>query len=100
MMGQFIVKPNLTSVSEITLNNLSIKIYPNPAKEVLFLNIEQLASPKPVEVKAYNSMGKLIYQTVIKDANTAIDIGQWASGLYVIEIQQEGNRAFKKIIVE
>lgn len=100
MMGQFIVKPNLTSVSEITLNNLSIKIYPNPAKEVLFLNIEQLASPKPVEVKAYNSMGKLIYQTVIKDANTAIDIGQWASGLYVIEIQQEGNRALKKIIVE
>lgn len=100
MMGQFIVKPNLTSVSEIALNNLSIKIYPNPAKEVLFLNIEQLASPKPVEVKAYNSMGKLIYQTVIKDANTAIDIGQWASGLYVIEIQQEGNRAFKKIIVE
>jgi len=100
MMGQFIVKPNLTSVSEIALNDLSIKIYPNPAKEILFLNIEQLSDPKPVEVKVYNSIGKLIYQTDTKDTNTVIDIGQWASGLYVIEIQQEGSRAFKKIIVE
>lgn len=100
MMGQFIVKPNLTSVSEIALNDLSIKIYPNPAKEILFLNIEQLSDPKPVEVKVYNSIGKLIYQTDTKDTNMVIDIEQWASGLYVIEIQQEGSRAFKKIIVE
>ena len=100
MMGQFIVKPNLTSVSEIALNDLSIKIYPNPAKEILFLNIEQLSNPKPVEVKVYNSIGKLVYQTDIKDTNTVIDIGQWTSGLYLIEIQQEGNRALKKIIVD
>jgi len=100
MMGQFIVKPNLTSVNEIALNDLSIKIYPNPAKEILFLNIEQLSNPKPVEVKVYNSIGKLVYQTDIKDTNTVIDIGQWTSGLYLIEIQQEGNRALKKIIVD
>ncbi|MBN8693117.1 MAG: multicopper oxidase domain-containing protein [Bacteroidetes bacterium] len=100
MMGQFIVKPNLTSVNEIALNDLSIKIYPNPVKDILFLNIEQLSNPKPVEVKVYNSIGKLVYQTDIKDTNTVIDIGQWSGGLYLIEIQQEGSRAFKKIIVE
>lgn len=100
MMGQFLVKTTVTGVSEIALNDLTIQIYPNPAKEIVYLNIQQSVNSDPVEAKVYNAMGNLVYKAIVNEASSAIDVSQWASGLYMLELQQKGKRSSKKIIIE
>ncbi|MDP2385774.1 MAG: multicopper oxidase domain-containing protein [Bacteroidota bacterium] len=100
MMGQFIVKPNPTSTSEIMLNNSIINIYPNPAKNSLTVSINGNDSFTPFEIKVYDLIGKLIYSETAGKSRTVINSSNWNSGLYSIIIKQGKNSIHKKTIIE
>lgn len=64
------------------LNVSEMKIYPNPATDLLF--IETIT---PIdEVNIYNSTGSLVSQTKLPQRK-GIDISQFMPGLYVAEIK-------------
>ncbi|MFA5747782.1 MAG: T9SS type A sorting domain-containing protein [Candidatus Absconditabacterales bacterium] len=84
---------NLTT--NISRNEIftTFKIYPNPAKTFLFLS-----SPKPTDIKIYNSVGKLCL--FLKNILTEkISISNLSPGVYLIEIQQDNKRGFRKLII-
>ena len=81
-----------TGVNAIILSQ--IKIYPNPAKDFVMVDISQL-SQLPISFKVYSIDGKLILEKPLSDTRSKILTTDWTNGTYIIEIE-----SFKvKIIV-
>lgn len=61
-----------------------IRIYPNPFKELLFIEADEFAK---ADVRIYSIMGALIRQSIIRyDADFQLDLSTLSSGSYVIKI--------------
>ncbi len=75
-------------------SNDNVKIYPNPAKNLL--NIE-IPSNK-AKVSIYNSIGKMV-KTFNISKQKEVDISSLKSGIYFISITIDERRISKKIIV-
>ncbi|MEM9819523.1 MAG: T9SS type A sorting domain-containing protein [Bacteroidota bacterium] len=71
--------------------NAKVTIYPNPAKEKLFITTEQTT-----ELQLHNSFGKLIWtRTFPQNQETTVDIDHLPPGIYSLKW---GNRAQKLVI--
>lgn len=87
-------------VSTVGINELAtqqINVYPNPAKEQLF--IDNSAFDNPLEVKVFDSLGKVIINTKISNQLEAIDISQLNNGVYFITLRNNGVNQTQKIVV-
>ncbi len=71
-----------------------ILIFPNPASEVININIETPGDEKLLEI--YDFMGRLQFSSTIIDRQK-IDISSIASGVYFIRIYNEASTIFKFI---
>lgn len=79
-----------------------INIYPNPATEKININLN-LSSYSDVEITMFNSIGNIVYSTLIKDKKQilkTIDVENINRGIYFLEIKTEGNKTIKKIIIK
>lgn len=100
MMGQFVVKPNLTSVSEIALNDLSIKIYPNPASSVLNIQIKSENDKESFQLNVFDALGKLVFSEKLTLPQSQINTSTWSKGIYFVELRQSNNSIHSKLIIE
>ena len=87
--------PNL-SVADLQLNN--IKVYPNPATKEVNLSWNK---GDEVDVRIYNSLGKLMYYSKNKSLINPlkIDVSPYASGLYFVKMNNQKGVVTKKMIV-
>jgi hypothetical protein len=56
-----------------------------------------------VEIQVVNSLGQILYRTetnVERSNNITIDVSNYASGLYFVNIKADGVMATKKLLVE
>lgn len=64
-----------------------IILYPNPAREILYLAVEQ-ATRRPESVLIYNSYGQLQYTGPLEPSadgwQAAIPVHDWPAGLYIV----------------
>ncbi|WP_299440574.1 T9SS type A sorting domain-containing protein [uncultured Aquimarina sp.] len=75
------------SVNDI-IDKLSLKIYPNPAKDVLFINGQK----KNISVKVIDITGKvLLDQTILLSGDEALDINNLSSGVYFLVDTKSGS---------
>ena len=72
------------------------KLYPNPAKSELFIETN---NPKNV-ISIYNIQGVLIKRITSNTALNRLNIGNLASAIYIIEVENSENRSYQKIIVK
>lgn len=84
------LKTGVLSISDLQNN---IIVYPNPAKNNLFIN----SNLELVYLKLYNLNGQLT-KTVFE--SNKLDISDLKSGVYFIEIQTSLNKIYRKIIVQ
>ena len=84
------------SVKEFELNNIAL--FPNPASKEINLSWNR---NDDVNIRVYNSIGKLIYFAKNKNLINplSIDISQYASGLYFVKINNANGVITKKLIV-
>jgi hypothetical protein len=90
----------LASLQDALSNTMTINLYPNPAKYVSTLNISDLNSDATITIA--NLKGQILMKEDIK-ANTTtyeIDLSEFASGVYYINVLSEGKVVTKKLIVE
>lgn len=74
---------------ESLYNTKNISIYPNPASDKLFFELN-LKLTETYNLCMYNSLGQVIKQFSIKPAqNNTIDISDLTLGLYIIEISND-----------
>jgi Secretion system C-terminal sorting domain len=80
--------------NDVTIIN-NIKIYPNPTTGIFTISIKEDAS-----VKMYDMFGKLIYTSKANIGESKIDISNYPSGIYLIQVETENGSVTKKIIKE
>ena len=83
-----------TGIQEITAAQ-NIFVAPNPTNGKFKLQFGQM---QPVEIKIYNNIGAIIYQT--KNFTTDIDLSNQPKGNYFILIQTSETTLSKKLIIQ
>ncbi len=60
-------------------NNLDLNIYPNPARDVL--NINLISNNETINIKVYNTLGRIIEEFNTDAKNVQIDLSNYPNGL-------------------
>lgn len=100
MMGQFVVKPATTGATELSLNHVTVKVFPNPASDVLTIEIDPVDNAGPFQLRIYDVMGKTIHASALTQRQIRLNTSGWTKGLYMLELVQNENSIHKKIIIE
>ena len=70
----------------------AICLYPNPADEKIFLHCDTI----PSSILIYNHIGAVIQHITPADTHIEIDISSWASGCYIVKIDEKIARFCKQ----
>lgn len=85
-----------------TLNQASsgIRIYPNPAMEVITIMLEDASIFYNSTIKIHSVNGTKVYEGHISRGNNYIEVGSFTNGIYLLEFtSKQGRLAHNKIIV-
>lgn len=87
-------------VNPLNINNLSIlnkiSVFPNPAVDLL--NI-QLNTPG-VNLRIYSILGQQMFEQGLHVGNNKLNIAALNAGLYLVEMELNGERILRKVLVE
>lgn len=93
-----------TGIEEV-VDLTKLKLYPNPATDVLNILYEQEGVNKYRNaLHIYNSLGQLVHSDIMEHNRavyqSAIDIQHWASGIYIVSISNGNSVKNQKLIIE
>ncbi len=88
MMGQFVVKGNVTEVNEVTANVNDYSLYPNPATNKLYISLNDPTS-KVYYITISTITGRIVYMLPRPELQNGIDISHLAKGIYVLQLTDE-----------
>ncbi len=108
---------NSVGLSENDLTTNWFKVFPNPAKDVLYIELtEQASTPlsltnnKNNEIVSHpelsrrvfiiNTLGQTVLQQYLNGDKTSINLNDLKAGFYFIEVQTEFGVLSKKIVIE
>jgi aminopeptidase YwaD len=95
-LQHFAVATNVLATSEAKINTLeSLKVYPNPAKDIL--NIELPEPVKHFKIDISDLNGRLLIR---KENETKINVQGLTSGAYLCTVKTNEATAVRKIIIE
>ncbi len=74
----------------------NIKLYPNPNKGIFNISLDHKNETYQLEI--YNSLGELVYQSMVINELLEINLEASPIGLYYVKLKgKEGNKTFKFI---
>ena len=79
------------TIENVVPNEQTIKVYPNPAQNQLFIDGLQLQSGDNAEVQVYSTLGQLVLRSKLNNGITPIGISSLADGSYFYKVVQNGN---------
>jgi len=86
-------------VKDIAFADNSIALYPNPASNVLYIQLGDQVSEKAIQgICIYDLGGQLVYN--VSSYRNTIDTRNLAKGLYMVKIQLSTSQVYKKLIVQ
>jgi len=88
----------ITGISNISITGSSFRVYPNPASDVINLDVSASASGKAVSYKIINLDGQVIINKLIESNNTSINITSFAKGIYTVAVTIDGITSTQRII--
>jgi hypothetical protein len=66
----------------------NIKMFPNPVKNTLFIDLNDVSFDKNTSVQIYNMIGEKVFErTAIQNQIQTLDIQNLANGVYIVEIR-------------
>lgn len=81
---------NAVSNEAITMNNGSVRIYPNPVTSFLYLNLP--ASSAKHEVRVYNANGVAVAALSVNTLTTKIDLSKVSAGVYFVKVTDDAGK--------
>jgi hypothetical protein len=86
------------TLSNDTFAENNLKIYPNPAKDIIFINgVDQIGN---ANLKVYDLNGRLLINKPLNlSQKQSLDISQFERGLYVLKIENTRINFSKKLII-
>lgn len=82
--------------TEIGLNT-EVKMYPNPAQDIL--NLQTANSNLPYILELSSSEGRLLHRQLVEDQNSIVDLDDYQSGLYLIRLFLPTKTICSRIII-
>ena len=79
-------------------NDCSVRLYPNPAKDVLHVDIDHSLMPT-TEIIIYNVQGVALKHKHLHGYNHTISLGGLNKGLYFVSIKNGTHRLLHRIII-
>lgn len=77
-------------------NDFELKIYPNPASNVL--NVHLISNSETVHIEVYNSLGRIIDEFDVESMNIQIDLSRYPKGIYYIGADNGKQNTFEKFL--
>jgi beta-glucanase (GH16 family) len=89
----------VTGNQEISINENTLSIYPNPTNSAFTVNLSNFSKSKEQQLELLTLDGKLIYQTKLLDMETEINPEQMKPGIYLVKVRSEKTLFVKKILI-
>jgi beta-mannanase len=86
---------NPLATDSFEANELSLSVYPNPNKGIVFTNGLKVG----MHYKIINNIGAEIFNKKVVSENETIDISNLASGLYIIKVTSDKQSVIKRIVL-
>jgi len=86
---------NGTVLSVEDFQKTDINLYPNPATDKFFVNVDNNA-----QVEVYSILGQKVISTQVANGNTPIAINNLKAGVYMVKISHNGNIVTKKLVIK
>ncbi len=83
----------VTEIIETKQEKKGIKIYPNPAKDIIYIKGEDMKT-----IQLYSLDGRLVIDKIANKDNVEININNLSSGIYYIHVTTNDSKQSKKII--
>jgi subtilisin-like proprotein convertase family protein len=88
----------ITNSLGIETNSLSnVTVYPNPTKDILYINIPQAIGTS--KLKLFDIQGREVLETKTNNTTEVLNIGNLQSGVYMLSIENEANKTIKKVVL-
>jgi PKD repeat protein len=95
-----VIEP-VTGIAELLDFDHAVSVYPNPSNGVMSIRVLKPVSGN-IDVVVYNVIGKEVYHTSVPGAMTTtqeLNLGDVASGIYMMKVQVNGKEFVRKIQV-
>ena len=94
-----------TATIPLALSAGEVRIFPNPAKDLLNLSIDSQKLMHSIQLKVYKTSGELVFSKIYPVEShvftTTVDVSQFVSGLYLFTIEPDnGPLITRKVVVE
>ena len=98
MNGLSAIKSITVGATSINTTELSdVRIYPNPAKDVLHVDLGTQAN---ATIRIMNVQGQEMFTRKLSGQNNMLDISNLSRGLYFVQMEMDGKRICKKLVKE
>lgn len=87
-----------TSVEELEINS-PIKIYPNPVKDLLTLDLSE-TNQTFTEINIFNALGEMVYQQKVASSITEINTNQLNSGIYFLLLKDNSGTSYSHRLIK
>ncbi|MCX6230806.1 MAG: T9SS type A sorting domain-containing protein [Bacteroidetes bacterium] len=98
-----IITINVVPQGWVGINNLiagKVSIYPNPAKDNLIIELKESKVLQNNNVSIYNIQGQLLKQLTLKESKTEIDIHSFATGIYIVKVNNQKESFVSRFVKE
>ncbi len=86
------------NIDENILNQ--VEIYPNPSSKYVNIDFPQVLQSERLEIAVIDSRGRILYQDNIEnESQHIIDVNNWPSGRYIIEIMSKSGIIRRPLVV-
>lgn len=92
------VDDGISSIKEISLNNL-FDINPNPASDVITISLKDLSISDDYTCEILNLQGQKLLTQTVSTKNKDIDVSQFESGVYLIQLSNGEGLFDKELLV-
>jgi hypothetical protein len=93
--------PSFLDVAESRLNNLELKLYPNPVRHTLHIVFSPDQPGKTVSCRIIDLFGREVYRSSQPGINNyTIDMTGFAEGIYIVQLSAGKQKVNRKIIVK
>jgi hypothetical protein len=89
----------ITSVQEQTAKKTLFNLYPNPASDIVTLNIGN-TNNTDLTLNIYNVIGTLVKSEMLKQNTRQINIGDLNNGVYMLSIKANDRTENKRLIIQ
>lgn len=90
------INATIAGIEEITSNS-GIKLFPNPAKDILSINLNKTFDEN-ISVNFTDVSGRKVLTTTLTSDNNTIDISGLENGFYNLIIETKNKQLFKRIV--